>query len=310
MLRVTDTRTGRLVDVPAAPRRLLRSHVHLPGLDAGTADGTGIRPVHLRVMLVGDVLARVAELQGLQVVTVLTTTPHPAEDRLRALDRVMAVLGIHPPVVVGARHPDAALGGPADVHVTARGGGPADATSGVRIEAGPVTTLPSGEDTPPGRPHTPDRPDRAGAEAAAPAVPDAVDTPVTPAAPDLVAMPDAVATAGSDAADPLALRLLLLGHPYASPVSVTGEALAAARHTLREWRRQVADWAGEPSAPIPAELLRRSHEALAEDLGVHAVLDLLVDAAARGDVRPGAKFETFAHLDRVLGLDLAREIGH
>ncbi|MFF3732057.1 hypothetical protein ACFYXM_17440 [Streptomyces sp. NPDC002476] len=297
MLRVTDTRTGRLVEVPAPPRRLLRSRVHLPALDAATDDGTGIRPVHLRVLLIGDVLARVAELQGLQVVTALTTTAPPADDRSRALDRVMDVLGIHPPVVVGARHPDAALGGPADVHVTARGEGPADATSGVRIEVGPVTTVPSGEDTPPDGPRSPDGPAPAGAEAAAPTTPDDPTVPGT-------------ATAGApDAADPLALRLLLLGFPYASPVTVTGEALATARHTLSEWRRQVAGWAREPSAPIPAELLRRSHEALVDDLGVHAVLDLLADAAARGDVRSGAKFETFAHLDRVLGLDLARDIG-
>ncbi|MGW3163780.1 hypothetical protein ACWC9Q_13035 [Streptomyces sp. NPDC001142] len=304
MLRVTDTRTGLLVEVPAPPRRLLRSRVHLPALDTGTDDGTGIRPVHLRVLLIGDLLARVAELQGLQVVTVLTTTAPPADDRSRALDRVMDVLGIHPPVVVGARHPDAALGGPADVHVTARGEGPADATSGVRIEVGPVTTAPSGESTPPDGPRSPDGPAPAGAEAATPTTP---DTPVDPAVPTV----PGTSTAGApDAADPLALRLLLLGCPYASPVTVTGEALAAARHTLREWRRQVAGWAREPSAPIPAELLRRSHQALVDDLGVHAVLDLLADAAARGDVRSGAKFETFAHLDRVLGLDLARDVGH
>lgn len=298
MLRVTDIRTGRLVEVPAPPRRLLRSRVHLPALDAGTDDGTGIRPVHLRVLLTGDVLARVAELRGLQVVTVLTITAPPADDRSRALDRVMDVLGIHPPVVVGARHPDAALGGPADVHVTARGADPADTTSGVRIEVGPVAAVPSGEDTPPGRPPSPDGPAGAGAA-----------TPTTYGAPDDPARPGTATGSTPDAADPLALRLLLLGCPYAAPVTVTGEALAAARHTLREWRRQVAGWAREPSAPIPAELLRRSHEALVDDLGVHAVLDLLADAAARGDVRPGAKFETFAHLDRVLGLDLARDLG-
>ncbi|MFD0624379.1 hypothetical protein ACFQ2K_17970 [Streptomyces sanglieri] len=95
MLRITDTRTGHLVEIPAAPRRLLRSCVHLPALGAGTDDGTGIGPLHLRVPLIGDVLARTAELNGLQVVTVLTT-PELTPDRARALDRVMAVLGIHP----------------------------------------------------------------------------------------------------------------------------------------------------------------------------------------------------------------------
>lgn len=41
-----------------------------------------------------------------------------------------------------------------------------------------------------------------------------------------------------------------------------------------------------------------------------AVLDVLVSVAKRADVPAGAKFETFAFLDRVLGLDLARQVGH
>jgi hypothetical protein len=85
--------------------------------------------------------------------------------------------------------------------------------------------------------------------------------------------------------------------------------MADARRTLRQWRRQVADWAQEPSRPIPADLLRQSYAALVDDLGVDAVLDLLADVAGRSDVPAGAKFETFAHLDRVLGLDLVRDVG-
>lgn len=272
MLRIADTRTGHLMEIPAAPRHLLRSCVHLPAL--GT--GTGIGPVHLRVPLVGDVLARTAELNGLQVVTVLTT-PELTPDQTRALDRVMAVLGIHPPAAVGAHHPDAALGGPADVHVVAQGADTGDATGGGRIEVGRVSTVLLEEGVPdPGHLLSPDRPD--------------------------VLVPET--------ADPLAVRLLLLHRPYATPVTVTGAALAEARGTLRQWRRQVADWAQDPSRPIPADLLRESHAALVEDLDVAAVLDLLADVAGRSDVPPGAKFETFAHLDRVLGLDLVRDVGH
>ncbi|MFB7078643.1 hypothetical protein [Streptomyces sp. NPDC056308] len=271
MLRITDTRTGHLVEIPAAPRRLLRSCVHLPA-----AVGTGIGPVHLRVPLIGDVLARTAELNGLQVVTVLTT-PELTQDQKQALERVMAVLGIHPPVVVGAHRPDATLGGPADVHVAVRGADTGDATGGVRMEVGEVgTALPEGGAPDPGRLLAPELPDASAPEAA----------------------------------DPLAVRLLLLGRPYDAPVTVTGEALADARQTLRRWRRQVADWAQEPSRPIPAELLRESHAALTDDLGVAAVLDLLADLAERSEVPAGARFETFAHLDRVLGLDLVRDVGH
>ncbi|WP_329193497.1 hypothetical protein [Streptomyces sp. NBC_01435] len=274
MLRITDTRTGHLVEIPAAPRRLLRSRVHLPAIGEG-AD-TGIGPLHLRIPLIGDVLARTAELNGLQVVTVLTT-PELTPGRAGALDRVMAVLGIHPPVVVGAHRPDAALGGPADVQVVAEGTDVDDARDGARIEVAGVAAVPSPEGVPdPGGLLGPDLPD-----------------PTEP-----------------EAADPLAVRLLLLGLPYGTPVTVTGPALAEARRTLREWRRSVADWAQEPSRPVPADLLRQAHAAFAEDLDVAAVLGLLAEVAERSDLPSGAKFETFAHLDRVLGLDLARDVGH
>ncbi|MFF4081512.1 hypothetical protein ACFYZN_19175 [Streptomyces sp. NPDC001777] len=271
MLRITDTRTGHLVDVPAAPRRLLRSSVHLPPIGTGTTQdtGTGIGPWHLRVLLVGDVLARTAELNGLQVVTALTTgelTP----DRAGALDRIMAVLGIHPPSALTPHRPDAALGGPADVRVLPPGDD-GDLATGVRIEVGRVDTAPPEQGT---------------------------------STRELLGAPDP-----SDTADPLAVRLLFLGHPHTTPLTITGPALATARQTLRRWRGQVADWARHPSKPIPADLLRQSYAALTENLDAAAVLDLLTVLTDRPDVPPGAKFETFAHLDRVLGLDLARDIG-
>ncbi|WP_326768388.1 hypothetical protein OG978_31215 [Streptomyces sp. NBC_01591] len=276
MLRIADTRTGHLVEIPAAPRRLLRSCVHLPDLGTGADTVTGIGPLHLRVPLIGDVLARTAELNGLQVVTVLTT-PELTPDRARALDRVMTVLGIHPPAVVGSHRPEGALGGPADVHVVAGGTDPDDIEGGALIEVVQVATAPLAEGVPdPGHLLDPDLPD--------------------------ATMPET--------ADPLAVRLLLLSRPYGTPVTVTGPALAEARRTLREWRRSVADWAQEPSRPIPTDLLHQSHTALAEDLDVAAVLELLADVAVRPDVPSGAKFETFAHLDRVLGLDLVRDVGH
>ncbi|WP_326648155.1 MULTISPECIES: hypothetical protein [unclassified Streptomyces] len=43
---------------------------------------------------------------------------------------------------------------------------------------------------------------------------------------------------------------------------------------------------------------------------VPAVLDLLASVERDPDVPGGARFETFAYLDRVLGMDLAREVGH
>jgi hypothetical protein len=262
MLRIADGRTGRLVEVPSAHRHFLRICVHLPVID------NGIGAVHLRVLLLGDVLARTAELYGLQTLTVLTAPDLPQE-QVHALDRVMAVLGIHPPATGRAHNPSETPSAAADVHVLAHGTDQQDSVGGVRIDVGQVGTAP---------------PDAGGPGS-----------------------PDAAAPEGTD---PLAVRMLLLGHAYRTPVMVTDAALARARRTLRHWRQLVADWAQEPSRPIPADLLRQAHAALADNLGVPAVLDMLRSVERDAGVPAGAKFETFAHLDRVLGLDLAREVGH
>ena len=72
----------------------------------------------------------------------------------------------------------------------------------------------------------------------------------------------------------------------------------------------MAAWAREPSRPIPAETVRRLADAFDDDLNTVAALELLVSVESDRAIPPGAKFETFAFTDRVLGLELVREIGH
>ncbi|MCX4631308.1 hypothetical protein [Streptomyces sp. NBC_01443] len=67
MLRIADTRTGRFMEIPSGHRHLLRICVHLPAI------GARLGAVDLRAPLVGDVLARTAELHGLQALTELGT---------------------------------------------------------------------------------------------------------------------------------------------------------------------------------------------------------------------------------------------
>ncbi|MFC3348805.1 hypothetical protein ACFOOM_15500 [Streptomyces echinoruber] len=109
--------------------------------------------------------------------------------------------------------------------------------------------------------------------------------------------------------DPLAVRLALLAVPYGDPVGLTTDVLADAARTLAVWRARVAHWADSPSKPVPADLARRADAALADDLGTPGVLRLLSEVEAADGLPDGAKFETFALLDRVLGLELTREVG-
>ncbi|MFJ6571899.1 hypothetical protein ACIQNU_31295 [Streptomyces sp. NPDC091292] len=110
-------------------------------------------------------------------------------------------------------------------------------------------------------------------------------------------------------ADALDVRLDLLGHPYHRAATLTPRTLADAGRTLTRWRGRVAGWARTPSQPVPEEYRRRAADALATDLATPAVLNLLLRAESAEDLPDGAKFETFAYLDRILGLELAREVG-
>ncbi len=78
---------------------------------------------------------------------------------------------------------------------------------------------------------------------------------------------------------------------------------------LPGWRAAVAAWAEAPSLPIDAATKAAVVAALEDDLdsrGALAALDVLAHDA---DVPDGAKFETFAWADQLLGLDLARDVG-
>lgn len=245
MLRFWDDRTGSYARLAVSPSIPLRVCVHGPSAQPG--------PAGLRVMLVADVLTRVAELHGWQAITVL------AGPLAEALGQHLSALGIHPPAArTGLEDTAAVLGGPAHVHVAGNASGPGDHRDGLLLDVGPVEA---------GVPH-------------------------------------------GNGQDPLALRLALLSSPYRQPVKLTPAVLADAGGSLDRWRIRVAGWAGEPSRPIPPDIAAQIRRAFDEDLNTAAALALLHDLESRPDLPAGAKFETFVFVDRVLGLELPREIGH
>jgi cysteinyl-tRNA synthetase len=109
--------------------------------------------------------------------------------------------------------------------------------------------------------------------------------------------------------DPLALRLAFLEHHYRQPASLTWDALAAADAELRRWRHLVARWADSPSKPMCAEVTGQIAAAFDDDLDTPAALRALRSLDGDQQIPPGSKFETFAHTDQLLGLDLARDVG-
>ena len=109
--------------------------------------------------------------------------------------------------------------------------------------------------------------------------------------------------------DPLALRLALLRHRYPEQVALTRDDLETADKVLRGWRELVSHWALSPSKPMCAQYVGDFLGALDSDLDTPAALRTLSELAADTVIPDGSKFETFAYMDRFLGLDLAREVG-
>ncbi|MFE7174714.1 hypothetical protein [Streptomyces sp. NPDC057616] len=112
-----------------------------------------------------------------------------------------------------------------------------------------------------------------------------------------------------EAGDPAVLRLALLARRRGEPVTLDAAALAQAGARLVRWRRAVAAWARQPSRPIPDEARTRLRTAWEDDLDVPAVLQVLTWVETESALPDGARFETYAYADRLLGLDLTRDLG-
>ncbi|MGP3914081.1 cysteine--tRNA ligase [Nonomuraea sp. 10N515B] len=109
--------------------------------------------------------------------------------------------------------------------------------------------------------------------------------------------------------DPLAVRMAFMEHRYRQQMNLTWDTLRAADRTVRRWRTRVAEWAESPSAPMASTYVERMETAFADDLDTPEALRVLRELERDESVAPGAKFESFLHLDQVLGLDLSTDIG-
>jgi cysteinyl-tRNA synthetase len=109
--------------------------------------------------------------------------------------------------------------------------------------------------------------------------------------------------------DALAVRLFYLTGRYRQQMNLTWDAVAGADRRLSRWRARVAEWAEAPSEAMPAAYVDRLRAAFDDDLDTPTALVVLGDLEKDAAVSPGAKFEAFAWVDRILGLDLARDVG-
>ncbi|MFF4984975.1 hypothetical protein ACFY3O_33645 [Streptomyces sp. NPDC001046] len=124
-----------------------------------------------------------------------------------------------------------------------------------------------------------------------------------------VAVAPASGPAPADLPDPAALRLALISRHHRTAARLDPAALDEAGATLARWRAAVARWARSPSRPVPEDVRRRLRGAWEDDLGVPEALAELRRVETGPDVPDGARFETYAYADRLLGLDLTAGLG-
>ena len=134
----------------------------------------------------------------------------------------------------------------------------------------------------------------------------AADAALAPAAAEQGSPPPGTDQAGADQA---AVRLLRMGTHYRTPLTVTADGLASAAAEVARWRSVVARCAEQPSRPVPAGYREAFLYALHDDLGTPAALAALRRLEVDRAVSDGARFETYAWADRVLALELARDVG-
>ncbi|MFI5978237.1 hypothetical protein [Streptomyces sp. NPDC051452] len=282
MLRILDARTGESVAAAPARRGLTRIEAHASRLD----------PTALRVLLTADLLVRALELGGTPVWTTLIAPGGHARFRAAA-----SALALHP-----FEDGDDIASGPGEaqlIRVREAGTGDPSGEARVTAEAQVSAEAPTAADVPATAQQGSKQGTQQGTGAAA--------APVVAVAP--VVWTDPGPSFTSLLADPTALRLALLSVPRTEPARLDGARLERGAEELAHWRRAVAEWARTPSRPVPEELRTRLRTAWDDDLDLPAVLAVLRDVAAAPDLPDGARFETYAYADRLLALDLSRDIG-
>ncbi|HEX9696619.1 MAG TPA: cysteine--tRNA ligase, partial [Actinomycetota bacterium] len=109
--------------------------------------------------------------------------------------------------------------------------------------------------------------------------------------------------------EPLAVRLLFLQSRYRAQMNFTRDALSAAEHALRRWRRLVGEWSRDatPVDALEATYEERFAATIADDLDTPSAVALAADVVSTDALSRAGKFRLLSRWDGFLGLELARE---
>jgi hypothetical protein len=110
-------------------------------------------------------------------------------------------------------------------------------------------------------------------------------------------------------ADPTTTRFALTSVNHKYRLQLTGPLLEQSHTVLGRWRDRIAFWSRQPGHPIPPGWRDAVIAAFDDDLDVARVVSLMGELDDDECVEPGAKFEAFTYVDRLLAVDLGRGLG-
>jgi hypothetical protein len=110
-------------------------------------------------------------------------------------------------------------------------------------------------------------------------------------------------------AEPTIARFALTSVNHKYRLQLTSSLLENSHAVLGRWRDQIALWSKQPGRPIPPAWRDAVIAAFSDDLDVARVASLMGELEEDECVEPGAKFEAFTYVDRVLAIDLGRGLG-
>lgn len=90
---------------------------------------------------------------------------------------------------------------------------------------------------------------------------------------------------------------------------MTDSLLERSQRIVGRWRNCINEWSRHPSRPIPSTWRTAAVTALDDDLDMSRLVAMMHELDKAEVVEPGAKFEAFAYVDRVLAVDLMRNLG-
>lgn len=108
--------------------------------------------------------------------------------------------------------------------------------------------------------------------------------------------------------EPATTRFALAAVNHEHQLTMTASLLERSQVVLDRWRGRVAQWSRQPSRPIPPAWRSAVIAAFDHGLDVARVVALMTELENREDLESGAKFEAFAYVDRVLAVDLVRDL--